>query len=256
MAIFLIVIGLQLGYNGATTGSVLGSESDITINTLLEQTNKERFLVNENPLSLNKNLNQAAYLKARDMFARQYWAHNAPDGTPPWKWFGDANYNYDEAGENLARDFTSTAAVMTAWMSSSKHRENITNKNYHDVGFAIVSGKMNDKPTSIVVAMYGLGVNDMIAPNHQKTFIGAVLSGQMNVSTWFLTIIQSITPVTMVCLSILLMALVVAALTHAYRRKLPKALYRTWYRYHGIYKVACLMAFVLIILSVYGAGKI
>ena len=115
VALAFAVIGVQLGYNGATTGNVLGLQSDITINTLFDQTNQARVSAGVAPLLLNDHLNQAAYMKAQDMFAKQYWDHIAPDGTQPWKWFGDAGYNYDEAGENLAKGFTATDAVVTAW---------------------------------------------------------------------------------------------------------------------------------------------
>jgi hypothetical protein len=42
LAIVFVVIGLQLGYNGAKTGNVLGVESNITITSLFNQTNTYR----------------------------------------------------------------------------------------------------------------------------------------------------------------------------------------------------------------------
>ena len=150
LAIFFVVIGIQLGYNGAATGNVLGRQSDITINSLLYQTNLTRAQANKPALKLSTKLNKAAYLKVQDMFDKQYWAHNAPDGTQPWKWFGDVSYNYSEAGENLAKNFTTTNSVMTAWMDSPEHKENVLKTEYQDVGFAVMDGELDGKPTSIL----------------------------------------------------------------------------------------------------------
>jgi uncharacterized protein YkwD len=58
------------------------------------------------PLAYNPYLAQAAQAKARHMLEYDYWAHIAPDGTDPWKFFTDAGYKYRYAGENLARDFS------------------------------------------------------------------------------------------------------------------------------------------------------
>jgi hypothetical protein len=254
-AIVFVVVGLQLGYNSATTGNVLGRESDITISSLLNQTNQQRTQSGEVNLKLNDKLNQAAYLKAKDMFAKQYWAHNAPDGTPPWKWFGDVGYNYDEAGENLAKGFTSTSAVMTAWMNSPEHKANILKNDYQDVGFAVVSGELNGKPTSLVVALYGMPAESAVAVA-QTSFVGAVPTGQTNILTQFAVAFQSITPAVVGGLVLIALAIMVAVLTHLYRRKLPKSLRQSWYRHHGLYKATGMVSLGLIIIFLYGGGQI
>lgn len=254
-AIFFIVIGIQLGYNSAITGKVLGREPNITINTLLEQTNRERFKAGEKPLKLNDKLDQAAYLKAQDMFLKQYWAHNAPDGTPPWKWLGNVGYNYDEAGENLAKNFTSTDAVMTAWINSPEHRANILKNDYQDVGFAVVDGEMDNQPMSLIVAMYGLSAEHAVATS-QKSFLGAMPTKGSSFLTQFAVIIQSLTPAAMVGLAMLVLALIVAIMSHVYRKKIPKSLRKYWYHYHAVYKAFGLIFFGLIIILTYAGGRI
>ena len=255
IAIVFVVIGLQLGYNGATTGNVLGHESDITINSLFEQTNQERIRVGEASLKLNDKLNQAAYLKATDMFAKQYWAHDAPDGTTPWKWFGDVEYNYNEAGENLAKDFTSTEAVMTAWMNSPEHKANIIKNDYQDVGFAIVSGELDGRPTSLVVAMYGLSAKGTIS-SVQKPLTNAASSGGLSVLTKFAVAFQSVSPAAAGGLLILAFAIMVAILAHTYRRKLPKSLRQSWHRHHGLYKAVGMASLGLMIIVLSSNGQI
>lgn len=255
VAIIFVVIGLQLGYNGVKTGNVLGLESNITIEALLDQTNKERADAGQLSLNLDNKLIKAAYLKAQDMFDRQYWAHNAPDGTEPWKWFGDVGYNYDMAGENLAKNFTSSGAVMIAWMNSPEHKANVLKDDYQDVGFAIVSGELDGKPASIVVALYGLSAQSAVA-NIQKSAVGAVKTEQANILTQFAISIQSVTPAVMGGLALLMLSMFVSVLAHAYRRKLPKVLRQSWYRHHGLYKALGLMSFSIVVIFLYSGGQI
>lgn len=248
-----IITGMMLGYNGATTGNVLGRQSDITISSLLEQTNQARDQIGETSLKSNDKLNQAAYLKASDMFADQYWAHNAPDGTQPWKWFGDVGYNYDEAGENLAKNFVTTSSVMTAWMNSSEHKANILKNDYQDVGFAVVSGELDGKPTSLVVALYGLSAESAIAGT-QKSFAAA--SVNQSLLARFGTAIQSVSPALMGALVLVMLAIFAALLAHIYRRRLPKKLRQSWYRHHGLYKGIGLAVFGLMLIFLSGGGQI
>ncbi len=259
IALAFIVIGIQLGYNGATTGNVLGIQSDITINALLDQTNQTRVDAGVLPLKLNPQLNQAAYLKAQDMFAKQYWDHVAPDGTQPWKWFGDAGYNYDEAGENLAKGFSSTDAMVTAWLNSPEHKANLLRDSYQDVGFAVVSGNLNGEPALLVVALYGKPATVAVATVTQPTTSVANVSasnGYINILTQFAVAIKSITPAAVVGLIFISGAIIVALLAHAYRRKLPRHIRLSWRRHHGLYKVMVLISFSVVVILMYGGGQI
>lgn len=250
-----IITGLQFGYNSFKTGDILGRESDITISSLLAQTNQSRLQIGETPLVLNEKLNEAAYLKAQDMFADQYWAHDAPDGTEPWKWLGDVGYNYNEAGENLAKNFTSTSAVMTAWLDSPEHKANVLKNNYQDVGFAVVSGELAGEPTSLVVALYGSPAISAIA-GAQKSFSNAVPTGQVNILTQFAIAFRSVTPAVISGLILIVLLIIVALLAHMHRHKLPKLLRRSWYRHHGLYKAIGLVSLSLIVIFLYSGGQI
>src|SRR3989344_6745108 len=64
--------------------SVLGITNNITVDSLLLLTNKERDTAGANSLTINPQLSEAAAQKARDMIANDYWAHNSPDGKTPW----------------------------------------------------------------------------------------------------------------------------------------------------------------------------
>lgn len=134
---------------------VLGTFSDISTQQLLVLTNEKRQENGIAPLTINDNLSQAAANKASDMFGKDYWAHNAPDGTTPWVFIKGAGYNYVYAGENLARGFNNASEVINAWMASSEHKKNMLSSNYQNVGFAVSTGKLNGEETVLIVEMLG-----------------------------------------------------------------------------------------------------
>jgi len=135
---------------------VLGSDSHINVNSLLEKTNEERRKLGVTELVLNKELNQAALAKAQDMFNDQYWAHVAPDGKQAWDFIKEANYVYKYAGENLARDFNNSDEVVEAWMNSPSHYENIANKDFTQMGLAVVTDNLNGFKTTVVVQLFAV----------------------------------------------------------------------------------------------------
>lgn len=135
--------------------NVLGIATDISVDGLFSSTNQKRQEEGVSPLTINPQLSQIAAAKAADMFARDYWAHNAPDGTTPWVFFQNVGYRYIYAGENLAKDFNDSKGVVDAWMASSSHRENMLSAKYDEVGFAVVNGKLNGQETTLVVEELG-----------------------------------------------------------------------------------------------------
>lgn len=166
LIIFLaIFISIPLLYNIVTAGQlkVLGYSTNIDIEDLFSISNQKRNDNGLQSLNLNPKLNLAALAKANDMFADNYWAHVAPDGTTPWTFITNASYQYSAAGENLAKDFNTSAGVVDGWMASALHRDNVLNTNYQDVGYAIVNGRLLGSETSLVVAMYGTTISSNIA---------------------------------------------------------------------------------------------
>lgn len=112
----------------------------------------------DNSLSeLNKSepLVVAANLKAQDMIDKQYFSHNTPAGKKPWEWIDRSIYNYTNAGENLAMDFSSAESVHFALMQSPTHKKNILNPKYEDIGVAVQIGEMQGKKTMLMVQMFG-----------------------------------------------------------------------------------------------------
>ncbi len=112
-------------------------------------------------LEISPKLQKAAQLKANDMAKRGYFSHYTPEGNPPWYWLDQVEYDYRSAGENLAVNFTESADVDKAWMNSPKHRENILNKKYTEVGIATAKGFYKGEEATYVVQFFG-------KPNQQQ----------------------------------------------------------------------------------------
>ena len=157
----LLIVGIGLIFNSILPGghgAVLGYATDMSIQSLLNDTNDQRQANGGlSALSLNQLLNNAAQAKAQDMANRNYWSHNTPDGQTPWTFMVAAGYNYQLAGENLAYGFTTAADTLTGWMNSPGHRANILNTGYKEVGFGFINipNYQSNGPETLVVAMYG-----------------------------------------------------------------------------------------------------
>jgi len=155
LAFALFTSAISVQYLKTTHSQVLGISYSINIQDLLNETNKKRVENGFPALVLNDQLTQAAQGKAAHMMANHYWAHFAPDGTTPWQFIKNAGYDYVYAGENLAKGFTESDSVVTAWMNSPSHRENILSQKYNEIGFAILEGNLDGEETVLVVQMFG-----------------------------------------------------------------------------------------------------
>jgi len=162
LASFALVRALRFfpGFGDA----ILGYASNITAEDVLAQVNQQRTAQGLPSLVINGKLSQAALAKGQDMFADQYWSHTAPDGAGPWDFIKGAGYAYRAAGENLARDFMNTGEMVSAWMASPTHRENILNDRFSEVGVAVINGKLQGFETTLVVQMFGSPAAVAVAP--------------------------------------------------------------------------------------------
>lgn len=150
---------------------VLGFSTNIDVEKIISLTNQERKKMGLTTLKENPILDQAAVEKAKDMISKNYWNHFAPDGTTPWYFFGKSGYQYSSAGENLARDFYTNDAVVSAWMNSPTHRENILSKDYQDIGIGVVYGKLDGKDTVLIVQLFGSPATGSPQIVASKTFV-------------------------------------------------------------------------------------
>jgi hypothetical protein len=126
--------------------------ADLTKTALISLTNQERKAIGISALTENPTLNQAAYEKAKDMLASDYFSHWSPSGTSPWYWFKKAGYSYKLAGENLAIGFFDSEEVVNAWMNSPSHRDNLLNSNFREIGIRV---NFQGSDTTVVVQLFG-----------------------------------------------------------------------------------------------------
>lgn len=169
--IFLFaLLNFSIKFIHAQYPEVLGFATDIRIEELFNLTNVERKNAGLEPLKLNATLGRAAQAKASDMFSNNYWAHTSPSGKTPWEFITSSGYKYRLAGENLAKNFSTSDGVMVGWMASPTHKDNIVKDGYHDVGFAIVNGVLNGEETTLVVQMFGTSDAVSVAPENVISF--------------------------------------------------------------------------------------
>jgi uncharacterized protein YkwD len=151
----LVLLVVSFGFLPGFRASVVDSLSAIYASVLVNLANEERLANNISELKTNESLEMAAQMKADDMAAKGYFAHNTPDGKSPWYWIEQAGYEYKYAGENLAVNFLDSNEVHTAWKNSRGHFLNIINPKYTEVGIATSTGIYKGREAIFVVQMFG-----------------------------------------------------------------------------------------------------
>lgn len=118
------------------------------------------------PLKENEKLNEAAMMRADDMFKRQYFDHVAPDGTDVTYTLSIVKYEYAASGENLALGyFKDSRDLVDAWMASEGHRENILKKNFTEIGVAHKIDIFEGKTQLIAVQVFAKPLSDCPMPD-------------------------------------------------------------------------------------------
>jgi len=134
--------------------------ADVLSSVLISETNNFRLSNNEGNLIENDLLMSAAQMKANDMASRGYFSHVSPSGEKPWVWFDKVGYKYDYAGENLAVDYTESSDITQAWVDSTKHKANLLNKTFTEIGVGISKGIFEGHETIFVVQFFGTPSKD------------------------------------------------------------------------------------------------
>lgn len=113
-------------------------------------------------LARNSDLSLAASKHARDMASRHYFAHLSPERHDHMDRIAATGYKPAAgcwtAGENLF--FSSGAStprqVMSAWMHSPLHRQNIMRKGWHDFALGVATKSPSGDPDGLtIVALFG-----------------------------------------------------------------------------------------------------
>ncbi len=188
------ILQILVSFNPSFIPRALGT-TIISPQNIIELANKKRAELGLTELRIDPTLSKSAETKGADMIARNYWAHNAPDGTEPWHFFKEAGYSYRFAGENLARDFTNPQDVIDAWIASPTHKENLFSTKYQEIGVAVIEGNLKGKDTVLVIQHFGTKLTESpIAQSPpitlaaegsiEGTSLGSV-KGFSQVASWF-----------------------------------------------------------------------
>jgi len=105
---------------------------------LVGDLNASRAAAGLRPLIVDDRLMRAAMVHARDMAAKQYFAHEGPDGSTLANRLHDVAFDWTIAAENIALNSDEQHAH-TALLHSPEHRENILDPRLRYVGVAALS---------------------------------------------------------------------------------------------------------------------
>jgi uncharacterized protein YkwD len=114
-----------------------GTWDDPVSATLIAAHNRERAERKLPPLVPEARLTEAARLHAVDMASHRMMSHEGTDGSTPADRVKRQKYTYLTTGENVARGQRTVDDVMTGWMNSPHHRENILG-DFKEIGVARV----------------------------------------------------------------------------------------------------------------------
>jgi uncharacterized protein YkwD len=89
-------------------------------------------------LKRNSKLDKSANAHAADMKRRDFFSHTGSDGSSFSDRFTRAGYEWSNAAENIAYNYTSVSAVVKGWRESAGHCHNMMNPKYKEIG----SGKV------------------------------------------------------------------------------------------------------------------
>lgn len=113
--------------SGNTAGSLSTEAGEV-----FSQVNQARVESGLSELVWSDELAAAAEVRAQEI--HQSFSHTRPDGSPWWTANSEIIY-----GENIAKGYQTADSVVTAWMESSDHKENILYSGFETIGIAVYS---------------------------------------------------------------------------------------------------------------------
>ncbi len=186
-ALIIYIIVILLFNFVATQLNFANVTASFEIQALLQEHNNERLKRGLESVQINPLLSSSAYQKGIAMLNSNCWSHYCPDGKDWRDYFVEGGYDYLHAGENLAEGFSTVSGVMSAWMNSETHRANILNREFKEIGFAVITGNYQGKENNtIIVVHFGTPMptsssnpaSDIIVPSNISVTIDYPLNGQ------------------------------------------------------------------------------
>jgi uncharacterized protein YkwD len=101
-----------------------------------EERNRHRLA----PLSFSPLLARVAESHSRDMARNRFFSHTNPEGLGTEERVNRAGYSWRAFGENIGCGQDGPERIMTAWIKSHSHRENILSPAYSEIGIGYFPG--------------------------------------------------------------------------------------------------------------------
>lgn len=156
MKVFFVLSCLLFLPAGASAGEMPPLPDEITTEAVVALMNEYRAHNQLPPLTPDQRLMSAAEDRMREMEELAYWSHVSPEGRSPFFWVKYRSYRFTVVGENLARGFETSHLLVSSWMDSRGHRENILEARYRHVGVAVIEGGTTGRyPGKSVVVLFG-----------------------------------------------------------------------------------------------------
>ncbi len=137
-----IILAILVSLSLASGASAAGLTGDSSVSAeewdVLRRTDQYRMGKGMAPLTTSDDMQKAANQRAGELTGS--FAHDRPDGRRFRTVFDDYGISNSIASENIAYGYTSAAAVMEGWLSSTGHRENIERSGHAHLGVGCASG--------------------------------------------------------------------------------------------------------------------
>lgn len=138
---------------------------DVAAMAIVCDINQYRIRSGLRPLRWDWRLWSAAQTQADDMAARHYAAHTSPEGRGLADRVGATGYIPNGpnwfVGENLGwgTSYLSTPlAILTGWINSDEHRENMLDPQFRDIGVGINEGSISATGLSGIIYVVDFGM--------------------------------------------------------------------------------------------------
>ncbi|WP_341281506.1 CAP domain-containing protein [Paenibacillus sp. FSL H8-0537] len=129
------------GSGSSNSGSGTTVDQSAYQSEVVKIVNQERASAGLPALTVDALLTKVAVAKAKDMADNKYFSHTSPTYGSPFDMMKSFGVSYSYAGENIAAGQRNPSEVMTAWMNSTGHRENILSKNFGKIGVGYYNGQ-------------------------------------------------------------------------------------------------------------------
>lgn len=120
--------GSAKGISVSSKGAQTAEDTDSFVDEVIRLVNEERESVGVPALEKSDSLCKSADVRAGEISVK--FSHTRPDGTDCFTAVSGKGYK----GENIAKGYTTPEEVMTGWMNSPGHMENILDQGFTQIG--------------------------------------------------------------------------------------------------------------------------